>query len=320
MRPRNPNPKGPQGHPGAESRAKVPGFAEWEGDFRFEGTRGPPMGGLTVHAAQAAEAVASQRREAPARAGAGWGEDDLGRGQKTQGRSESRSGRKARRGFGTRRRSKASRPSKSRRTSRERELATAHGAGEVENAPLPGRDFRASGSEDQGFALVRAGRRWCRKTAEPSLFGGRSTRLGRLAVRTGAQASRLKGDGGCGGPGNRPEHPHSRRDAVAGLPNRQEWRLRCEARNDGCASGGSEWTLGPRGEEVCASGRNPWHGVVRTRADPARLHGGATARGQRAAGTRYRLPMRTDSEGKFALRGGSWFTRTARRAIGEQRG
>lgn len=42
--------------------------------------------------------------------------------------------------------------------------------------------------------------------------------------------------------------------------------------------------------------------------------------GRRAAETRYQLPTRTDSEGKFALRGGTWVTQTARRAIGEPGG
>jgi hypothetical protein len=172
-----------------------------------------------------------------------------------------------------------------------------HGAGEVENAPLPGRDHRASDGEVRGFAgdrfraaLLSQGSRAqpLRRQEHPERCPGPSY---------GAQAQ-VEGDGGCGGPGNRPEHPHSRRDVVAGPVFRQGWRFRCEAEVDSRASGGPKWTRGPRGDEVRASGRDPWHGVRRTCADPARLHGGATARGQRAAGTRYRLPARTDSEGK----------------------
>lgn len=153
-------------------------------------SRGPAAhhGGLAVHTAQAVEA-AVLRDAAPRREPERVGERMTLKGEiETQGRSESRPSRKARRGFGTRRRSKASRPSNSRRTSRERGLATVHGAGEVENAPLPERDSRASGGEVRGFAGDRVGRRCCRKAAEPSLFGGRSTRFDSLALRTGAQA------------------------------------------------------------------------------------------------------------------------------------
>jgi hypothetical protein len=296
MRPRNPIPKGPQGHPDAGKWARVQAPAEWEGNFRFEGTRGPPWWAGRSRRASGGNGISARRGE-PARAGAGWGEDDFGRGIETQGRSESRPGRKARRGFGTRRRSKASRPSKSRRTSRERELATVHGAGEVENAPLPERDCRASGSEARGFAgdrvwaaLLSQGSRAqpLRRQEHPNRFSGPSY---------GAQAQ-VEGGGGCGGPGNRPEHPHSRRDVVAGLPIRQDGAFGEKPWSTCRASGGPRWTRGPRGDEVRASGLVPWHGVRRTCADPARLHGGATARGQRAAGTRYRLPARTDSEGK----------------------
>jgi hypothetical protein len=181
-------------------------------------SRGPVThhGGLAVQSAQAEEAAVPQRRGTPARAGAGWGRDDLGRGKKTQGRSESRLCRKVQRGFGTRRRSKASRLSESRRTSRDRELATAHGAGEVENAPPPGRDCRASGSEVRGFAGVRAGRFWVeRLRAQPLRRQEHPVRYRWPFVR--ARKRQVEGDGGCGGPGNRPEHPHSRRDVVAAL-------------------------------------------------------------------------------------------------------
>jgi hypothetical protein len=89
MRPRNPNPKGPQGHPGAGEWAKVLNPAEWEGNFRFEGTRGPPWWAGRSRRASGGSGGAA-RRSAPARAGAGWGEEDLGRGIETQGRSESR--------------------------------------------------------------------------------------------------------------------------------------------------------------------------------------------------------------------------------------
>ena len=88
---------------------------------------------------------------------------------------------------------------------------------------------------------------------------------------------------------------------------------------DSRASGGPRWTLWPRGDEVCASGRDPWHGVVRTRADPARLHGGATARGQKGRGDAAPAADEDRLRRETALRGGSRFTRTARRAIGAQR-
>jgi hypothetical protein len=118
-----------------------------------------------------------------------------------------------------------------------------------------------------------------------------------LALRTGAQAP----GGGrwwlwrSGQPaGASPfETRCGRRPASAG-----QRRFRCEASVDGRASGGSGVTLGPRGDEVRVSGRDPWHGDDRIRADPLRPHGRATVRGQRAAGTRYQLPARTDSEGK----------------------
>lgn len=264
-------------------------------------SRGPAAhhGGLTVHTAQAVEAVAPQRRGAPARAGAGWGEDDLGRGMKTQGRSESRPSRKARRGFGTRRRSKASRPSKSRRTSRERGLATAHGAGESRTRRCPGgttaqavaRSGVSLGVDTGGTAVAR---QQGPASSEAGAPGSTFWPFVRARKRQGWRAMVAVEVRATG-------RSIPIRDAMLSLPLPMagRWRLRCEASFDGRASGGARWTLGPRGDEVCASGRDPWHGVVRTRADPARWHGGATARGQRAAGTRYRLPMRTDSEGKL---------------------
>ena len=182
-------------------------------------SRGPAAhhGGLTVHAAQAAEAVALQRRRAPARAGAGWGEDDLGRGMKTQGRSESRPSRKARRGFGTRRRSKASRPSKSRRTSRERGLATVHGAGESRTRRCPdGTTAQVVAKSGVSLGVEQGGAGVARFQSPASSEAGAPGSIHWPFVRRAS--ARLEGDGGCGGPGNRPEHPHSRRDAVAVLP------------------------------------------------------------------------------------------------------
>lgn len=318
MRPRNPNPKGPQGHPGAGKWAEVQDPAEWEGNFRFEGTRGPPWWAGCSHRASGGSGGAA-RRSAPARAGAGWGEDDLGRGIETQGRSESRPSRKARRGFGTRRRSKASRPSESRRTSRERGLATVHGAGEVENAPLPGRDCRASGSEVRGFAGSRFRAALLSQGSRAQPLRRQEHLERRPGPSYGAQAQ-VEGGGGCGGPGNRPEHPHSRRDVVAGLPftagvalsvrspGRQLRKRRTEV--DPRAPGGRSsrertGSLARCSSHLCRPGETAW----RSNGEGAKGRGDAVP----AAGEDR---LRRES----ALRGRSRFTRTAHRAIGVQRG
>lgn len=260
--------------------------------------RGDPrltIGELAVHAAQAEEMAVPPRSGAPARAGASWGEDDLERGEETQGRSESRPSRKARRGFGTRRRSKASRPSESRRTSRGRELATAHGAGESRTRRCPdGRTAQAvtkSGvSLGTSWAAQRSQGSWAqplRRQEHPIRFSGRSRRAsgagGRWWLWRSGQPARaspsetqcdrcpvlVTGDGGDG-------------EALVDEPRKR--RIRRELSSPG--GGGSR----KRTESLAR--------CFRTRADPVGSHGGATARGQRAAATRYRLLTRTDSEGK----------------------
>jgi len=74
------------------------------------------------------------------------------------------------------------------------------------------------------------------------------------------------------------------RDAMQSPPcfGRDRWQ-EGKPRSTGCASGRSGREPHPRGDEACASGRDPWLGV-RTRADPERLHGRATARGQKGRG------------------------------------
>lgn len=75
----------------------------------------------------------------------------------------------------------------------------------------------------------------------------------------------------------------------------------------------------PRGDEACASGWDPWFGV-RTRADPARWHGEATARRQKGRGDAEPAADEDRLRRETALRGGSRVTRTAHRAIGEHVG
>jgi len=74
------------------------------------------------------------------------------------------------------------------------------------------------------------------------------------------------------------------RDAMQSPPcfGRRRWQ-EGKPRSTGCASGRSGREPHPRGDDACASGRDPWLGV-RTRADPERLHGRATARGQKGRG------------------------------------
>jgi hypothetical protein len=314
------NPKGPQGHPDAERMGVSPSLCGMGRQLPIPGDAQPTLSGLAAHPAQAGEVAASPRSEAPARAGAGGGKDDLGRGHKTQGRSESRPSRKARRGFGTRRRSKASRPSESRRTSRERRLATVSGAGEVENAPPPGRSCRASGREARGFAgdrfraaLGPQGSRAqpLRRQEHPRRFTGPSYRRASVEVggrwwlwRTGQPAGASPFETRCG------RCPASAGDGAFGVKPRSTSR----------ASGGPRRTRGPRGDEARASGLDPWHGVRRTCADPARLHGEATARGQERRGDAVPAAGEDRLRRESALRERSRITRTAHRAIGVQRG
>lgn len=211
----------------------------------------------------------------------GFGSERSSRGGiETQGRNGSSWSGNVLRGFGTHRRSKASRPSATRRTNRDLRLATADGAGEFETHRRPGEGAaQAASGSGVSLGIGRAVPLSRDRSAQP--LRRQEHPVGFLA-RGVAQAMAL-GGGGCGSPGNwagaSPSETWSCRwPAIAGaVESGKRWWLR--------ASGASSVEPKPPGGLGPRERTGPLFGL----SYPSRPGGqdrSATARGQWFAVTR----------------------------------